>query len=119
MNLVKSGSDPGRILGTLGLAMKAGRLVSGEFMTERAIRDGEAKLVVVADDASPGTKKKFTDSCTYYQVPIIFTADKETLGRSLGKEYRAALAVIDDGFASSIRKNFTGEVLQYGKNENI
>ena len=119
MILAKQGSDSGRILGTLGLAMKAGRLVSGEFMTERAIRDGEARLVVVADDASPRTKKKFTDSCKYYQVPIIFIADKETLGQSLGKEYRASLAVIDEGFATSIRKKFTGEVLQYGKNENI
>ncbi|MEE3467460.1 MAG: ribosomal L7Ae/L30e/S12e/Gadd45 family protein [Eubacterium sp.] len=117
--MANSGSDPGNILGTLGLAMKAGRLVSGEFMTERAIRDGEAKLVVVAGDASPGTKKKFTDSCTYYQVPIIITADKETLGRSLGKEYRASLAVIDEGFATSIRNKFTGEVLPYGKNESV
>ena len=67
------------ILGTLGLAMKAGKLVSGEFMTERSIKDGEAKLVIIADDASPGTKKNFTDSCKYYHVPIIFISDKETL----------------------------------------
>ena len=104
-----TGSNPGKLLGTLGLAMKAGKLVSGEFMTERAIQSGEARLVVVADDASPGTKKKFTDSCTYYRVPILYLADKETLGRAVGKHERASLAVTDEGFASSIRKKYTRE----------
>ena len=102
---MREGSNPGRILGTLGLAMKAGKLVSGEFMTERAIRDGDARLVVVAQDASPGTKKKFTDSCTFYRVPILFTADKETLGRAVGKHERASLAVTDEGLAASVRNN--------------
>ena len=108
-----------RFLGTLGLAMRAGKLVSGEFMTERAIRDGQARLVIIASDASAGTKKKFTDSCTYYQVPILITSDKETLGQSVGKRERASLAVMDEGFAGSIRKKITGEVTQYGKNEDL
>ena len=107
--MIKEGSNPGKLLGTLGLAMKAGKLVSGEFMTERAIRDGDARLVVVAEDASPGTKKKFTDSCKYYHVPIIFIADKETMGRAVGKHERASLAVTDEGLASSIRKKYTRE----------
>ncbi len=29
-----------KVLGSLGLAMKAGDVVSGEFMTEKAIREG-------------------------------------------------------------------------------
>ena len=54
-----------KVLGTLGLAMKAGSVVSGEFMTEKSIRDGRAELVIVAEDASANTKKKFSDSCHY------------------------------------------------------
>ena len=50
-----------RALFALSLAMKAGKLVSGEFMTERSIKDGEAKLVIIADDASPGTTKNFSE----------------------------------------------------------
>ena len=46
-----------KVLGSLGLAMKAGDVVSGEFMTEKAIREGIAKLVIVAEDASGNTKK--------------------------------------------------------------
>ena len=57
-------------LGTLGLAMKSGNVVSGEFLTEQAIRAGTARLVIVAEDASDNTKKKFCNSCSYYQVPL-------------------------------------------------
>ncbi len=108
-----------KYLGTLGLAMRAGKVVSGEFMTENAIREGRARLVIVAADASAGTKKKFNDSCKYYKVPIYISSDKETLGHSLGKKERASLAVIDEGFAGAIRKKITGEVTQYGKNEDL
>ena len=60
-----------KVLGSLGLAMKAGDVVSGEFMTEKAIREGIARLVIVAKDASGNTKKKFADSCHFYHVPYV------------------------------------------------
>lgn len=108
-----------KVYGTLGLAMKAGEVVSGEFMTEKAIRDGMASLVIVAEDASANTKKKFKDSCSFYHVPCAFFGDKDTLGKAIGKEFRASLAVTDRGFAQSIGKNLDLEVTKYGKNENI
>ena len=99
-----------QVLGTMGLAMKAGLLTSGEFMCEHSIRDGSARLIIVADDASAGTKKKFSDSCAYYSVPMICISDKETLGAALGKKERASIAILDDGFADKIRKKLTMEV---------
>ena len=54
-----------KVLGSLGLAMKAGDVVSGEFMTEKAIREGIERLVLVAKDASGNTKKKCADSCHF------------------------------------------------------
>ena len=91
-------------LGTLGLAMKSGNVVSGEFLTEQAIRAGTARLVIVAEDASDNTKKKFRDMCKFYEVPIYFYGDKDTLGHAMGKEFRASLAILDEGFAKGIRK---------------
>lgn len=108
-----------KVLGTLGLAMKAGKVVSGEFMTENAIRDGRAKLVIIAADASANTKKKFADSCHYYKVPHVEWGDKDILGNAIGKEFRASLAVTDGGFAKSIGKNLDLEVTKYGKDEDI
>ena len=82
--------------------MKAGKVVSGEFMTENAIKDGSACLVILAKDCSNNTKKKFRNSCEYYQVPYAEAEDKDELGRCIGKEFRASLAVIDEGFAKTL-----------------
>ncbi len=62
--------------------------------------------MIVADDASDNTKKKFRDMCEFYKVPIYFYADKDTLGHAMGKEFRASLAILDEGFAKGIRKHF-------------
>ena len=93
-----------KVLSLIGLAMKAGRCTSGEMMTENETKAGNAKLVVVASDASENTKKKFRDMCKFYRVPICFYGDKDTLGHAMGKEFRASLAILDEGFADGILK---------------
>ena len=86
-------------LSLLGLAAKAGKIVSGEFATENAVKAGKAFLVLTAEDASDNTKKKFRDMCTFYQVPFYSLGTKEELGIAIGKEYRASLALTDENFA--------------------
>ncbi|SFP92119.1 Ribosomal protein L7Ae [Lachnospiraceae bacterium XBB1006] len=92
-----------KITSMLGLATKAGKLVSGEFMVENAVKDHSAKLVILATDCSDNTKKKFRNQTTYRHVPYYEYSDKEELGRCIGKEFRACVAVTDEGFATSIR----------------
>ena len=48
-----------KVLSLIGLATKAGKTASGEFLTEREVKSGKAALVIVAGDASKNTKKKF------------------------------------------------------------
>jgi ribosomal protein L7Ae-like RNA K-turn-binding protein len=86
----------------LGLATKAGKLVSGEFMVENAIKDFSAKLVILATDCSDNTKKKFRDRTTYRNVPYYEFSDKDELGRCIGKEFRACVAITDEGFATTL-----------------
>ena len=93
-----------KVLSLIGLATKAGQTASGEFMTEREVKTGRAALVIVAGDSSDNTKKKFRDMCEFYKVPIYFYGDKDTLGHAMGKEFRASLAILDEGFAKGIRK---------------
>ena len=88
----------------ISLATKAGKTKSGEFMTEKEVKEGRTHLVIVADDASDNTKKKFQNMCDFYQVPIYFYKDKETLGHAMGKEFRASLAILDEGFADGIQR---------------
>ena len=100
---------PDKILSLVGLATRAGKTASGEFCTEKEIKTGRAALVMVAGDASDNTKKKFRNMCEYYEVPICFYADKDTLGHAMGKEFRASLAVLDTGFAKGIMKHLDTE----------
>lgn len=93
-----------RIYSLLGLAMKAGKVASGEFMTEKAVKSSMAYLVIVAEDASANTKKMFNDMCTFYHVPIAVYGTKEGLGAALGKELRASVAVTDEGFAKALKQ---------------
>lgn len=93
-----------RVLSLVGLATKAGRTVSGEFSTEKAVKTGQASLVIVSEEASENTKKKFRNMCTYYQVPIYFFGTKDELGRAMGKEFRASLAVLDEGLGNALKK---------------
>lgn len=93
-----------KILSMIGLAMKAGKVASGEFMTEKMIKSGKAFLVIVSETASDNTKKMFRNMCTFYEVPFYTYGTKEDLGHSMGKEFRASLAVTDEGFAKSIGK---------------
>ncbi len=93
-----------KMISLIGLAMKAGKIVSGEFMTEKSVKTGKAELVLVAADASDNTRKKFQNMCAFYEVPVFFAESKDALGRAIGKEYRASMAVQDANFASAIRK---------------
>ena len=93
-----------KILSMIGMAMKAGKVVSGEFSTEKAVKTGKAFLVIVSEAASDNTKKMFRNMCTFYEVPMYIYGTKEELGHSMGKQFRASLAITEEGFAKSIEK---------------
>ena len=91
-----------RFTGFLGIAAKAGAVVSGEFSVEQAIKKEKAYLVILAADASDNTKKHFKDMCAYRGIPVIFKCSRELLGRSLGKQDRASVGILEKGFADKL-----------------
>lgn len=93
-----------KIFSLLGLAQKAGKIASGEFSTETSVKTGAACLVIVSGEASENTRKKFRNMCEYYQVPFHVFGGKEELGKCIGREFRASLAVNDPGFAAALIK---------------
>jgi ribosomal protein L7Ae-like RNA K-turn-binding protein len=95
-----------KIISMLGLAQKAGKVVSGEFSTEKAVKQKKAFIVIVADDSSDNTKKMFSNMCEFYKVPIYFFSDKESVGHAIGKEFRASLAILDEGFSNKLKEYF-------------
>ncbi|HIS32460.1 MAG TPA: ribosomal L7Ae/L30e/S12e/Gadd45 family protein [Candidatus Limivivens intestinipullorum] len=93
-----------KVLSLVGLATRAGRTAAGEYSTEKAVKEGRAFLVIVSEESSANTKKKFQNMCAYYKVPICFYGTKEELGAANGKQFRASAAVLDEGFAKRILK---------------
>lgn len=96
-----------KILSMIGLATKAGKIVSGEFSVEKAVKSDQAYLVLVANDASDNTKKMFRNMCDFRQIPIVCYSNKEELGHAMGKQFRVSVAFLDEGFANSVMKQIT------------
>lgn len=96
-----------KALNMLGLAMRAGKLITGEEMTINEIRKRKVNLVIVTIDASENTQKKVSDKSKYYQTTcsVEFTQG-EILG-AIGKP-RKVIGVLDQGFADKIMTLITG-----------
>ncbi|AMA72706.1 MULTISPECIES: YlxQ family RNA-binding protein [Aneurinibacillus] len=86
----------------LGLAQRARKIITGEEFVIKAIRQGQVRLVILAEDASPNTRKKVMDKCSSYHVPCETYGDRCTLGAALGKEQRVVIGVTDVGFAARL-----------------
>lgn len=92
-----------KFLNLLGLATKAGKLVSGDETTLHSVRKQQVSLVIVATDASEATIKKFKDKCDYYETAIMVTCTKAELSYAIGKS-RAIIGVCDNGFSRKMRE---------------
>jgi ribosomal protein L7Ae-like RNA K-turn-binding protein len=90
----------------ISLCAKAGKLTSGNFSVEKAVKLQRAYVVIVASDASDNTKKLFNQKCNYYKIPYFEFGDKDNLGRFIGKEFRTSIAILDEGFGNQLIKYF-------------
>ena len=93
------------ILSMIGLAKKAGQVAIGEEPVGAAARAKDARVILVAQDAAPGSVRRAMSfgqagACLCLTVPF----DKDRLGRALGRTSCAMAAVTDIGFAEAIVK---------------
>ena len=88
----------------LGLAQKAGKVASGDFAVRSALKSGKAKLLVVATDAAPNSKKDMYYLAEVAGVAVVELLTRDELGFAIGKAKRTALAITDTNFAKMINK---------------
>ncbi|MCL2592841.1 MAG: ribosomal L7Ae/L30e/S12e/Gadd45 family protein [Defluviitaleaceae bacterium] len=91
-----------KIFSLLSICQKAGKIKTGEDFCVNALRSGEAKLVIIAEDASENTKKKFTNKSTHYGVPFVIFSNRDTLSQAIGKINRPVMVITDGGLAEKI-----------------
>lgn len=93
------------LLSTLGLALKAGAVAVGEEPVGAAARGKKARVIFTARDAAASSVRRaysFGQAGSCLCLP--FPADKDALGRALGRTSVAMCAVTDIGFAQSLVK---------------
>ncbi|QDR80539.1 L7Ae/L30e/S12e/Gadd45 family ribosomal protein [Sporomusa termitida] len=93
-----------KLMSILGLAQKAGKVVSGDFAVQGALKSGKARLLIIAGDASASTKKEYQYQAQSRNIAVYCTLSKEQLGSSIGKALRAAVVITDEGFVKSVVK---------------
>ena len=86
----------------LGLARRAGAVAPGVEATRRAIRDGRAFLIVVAEDASGVQLEKIRTTLHDRSIPWGILGDRGTLGAAIGFAELSALAVTDGSLAKRL-----------------
>ena len=94
--------------GLLGIAQKAGKVVSGTTLVTDGIRSGaptKCPLVVfLASDASQNTVKRVENCCKYYEIPCRrVTSTTAELGTYIGKSGTiSAVGILDRGLADAL-----------------
>ena len=97
--------DELNILRFLGLAARAGKVISGFDQVEASLRKGTAKLLIISTDISKNTLSRLLDIGAKGDVtmPDAYSfANKFELGKAIGRPDRAIVAVTDQGFADKL-----------------
>jgi predicted RNA-binding protein YlxR (DUF448 family)/ribosomal protein L30E len=106
-----------RILGYLGLANRAGQVISGGSLVSDSIRSGNKPgLVLVATDVSESIGEKIELLAAVNHIVCFRCMHKDDFGAILGKAPRSAVAIRKGGFVAQLKneieryRNFLGEV---------
>ena len=73
-----------RVSGLLGLARRAGGVATGTGAVREAIRDGSARLVLIASDASPAQIEKVRRTLAGHPVAHAVCGTRAELGAAVG-----------------------------------
>lgn len=91
-----------KLFGMIGLAKRAGKILSGENKCKEAIKSGRVYLCILSEDASHNTEKSIRNSCTFYDVPLVVFGTREQLGGAVGNASNSVLALTDENFCEAI-----------------
>jgi len=88
----------------LGLARRAGSVAPGTDAARRAVRAGEARLILMADDASGVQLDKIRGAMKNRSIPRATLGDRAALGAAVGRGPVSAVAVTAESFAVQLSK---------------
>jgi ribosomal protein L7Ae-like RNA K-turn-binding protein len=98
----------------LGLARRAGAVAPGTEAVRRAIREGEARLILFATDASSVQLEKIRTTLHDRSIPRAVLGDRHTLGAAIGFAELSAVAITDRSFAQRLVAELDGSTDEGG-----
>lgn len=84
----------------LGLARAAGRLALGHWQCRQAMGRGAVVLLVVAQDASDGTRRRLVESARRAGARCVVWGTQQELGEATGTTPKAVVGFLDSGLAA-------------------
>jgi ribosomal protein L7Ae-like RNA K-turn-binding protein len=89
-------------LALLGIARRAGAVVTGTDATRRSLRKHDVRLVLLAQDGSQVQRRKVIPLAQAQGIPWKNLGDRAQLGSAVGEGPLTAVGVLKGGFAKSL-----------------
>ena len=91
-----------KVLRYMGLAKRAGSLVSGVNTCTWAMSKGRASLIILAEDISENSEKKIMKEVRRSDTAFVKYGNISDLSHAVGQTDRSVFAITDDQFAKTI-----------------
>ena len=96
------------ILGLIGIAAKAGKVICGTEAVEEAIKNKKAKLVIITEDASSKSIENMLFKCKKNDIPIVNYGTIEKISHAIGKINKSVICIKDNNLGEEIYKIISG-----------
>ncbi|MDM5144041.1 putative ribosomal protein YlxQ [Lactococcus lactis] len=74
-----------QISNLLGIAKRAGKIISGEELVIKSIQSNKARLILLANDAAANLSKRITDKSNYYEIAVSTLFTEIELSHAIAK----------------------------------
>ena len=95
--------DAAAVMGRLGLARKAGRLVVGREAVQASLRGRRSRMVVLAEDAGASLRQQIVGQAERVGVPVYHFSTCRELGARFGRGKIDVVSLDDARFVQALR----------------
>jgi|GEM_PF-154243 len=101
-NREAKGALTNKLSGLLGFAARSRNIQAGYNTTLDLIRKNRAKLVLITEDASEGTREKISQKCSSAGAACVVYGTSEDVSKITGNAGNTVFCVTDKGFAEAM-----------------
>lgn len=91
-----------KVYNLIGLAQRSGNASTGTMAAKTSLLRRRARILLMSEDISANTRESLVSTCIKQKVPWLILGNKYELGASVGKAYRVAVTVNDEGITKAI-----------------